>query len=183
MLGALVQSYEAIPRYVPALPFFATAGLLVVVRLPSVYVSSRLEEELNSELSSVTGAYRMVLDETLPIEMKPPMLRLRLDWSIDMVLAVTAILTPIAGVAFLNPVGFASDVGLILCVVVAATIGLIFTLLIAGHVKYADWSFPKRKGAVKIYSLSLVTWVGIVLNLIAGAVAFFFAEATFISPP
>jgi hypothetical protein len=117
------------------------------------------------------------LAELLPDEFEPEAIRQRYEWSMDIVLGATAIVAPIAGVAFLNPTGLSKNVGVALIVVVAVTVALIFVMLVTEPATYSHWCIPSGKA----WNVSPVTGVSVVLNIIAALVVGFLAESVYVT--
>lgn len=164
-----------IPQYTAAIPFVGTAVLLLVAQVAGKYVASRFEKDLNTFFSEAqqSGAItKTVVHEDLA----PSVLRQRFEWSVDAIVAATAIIAPAFGLALL-PINFEGHFGEILLGVGAATLVLFLLTLGADPGKYAGWSLIRGKR----WALSPVTWIGVLINLVCGVIAVLLSAQTYVS--
>ena len=154
-----------IPVYLPAIPF-AISGLFIgLAQLATRFVGRQLEKDAQQQIDSSDDP--PLLLQLLPVELRSGPLRQRFEWSIDLVVATSAVVPPIVGLLAFLPAGLgAAGVPLVGGVSLVALL-LIFLLLGVEPTAYGSWSRPRGRP----WALSLVTWVGLIVNLAAAVTA------------
>jgi hypothetical protein len=153
----------AVPRYVVALPFVGTILLLLVGQVLAWYIANQFGSFVTGELR---GSDNIL--ELLPSKLGPRALQLRFELSVDLIQAVPTVLTPAFGIAFLRLANLNDSGVLYFLAVPCVTLIVVFCLLNMTPGQYRRWGKPSRAQ----YRLSLITWSGLVLNVVAAVIAY-----------
>jgi hypothetical protein len=158
---------EEVSRAAVAAPFLLAAALLLLLQPFGRFIADKFDADLQAVFLQANVSSNGELEKYLPAEMYPANVRQRFEHLADVLAGGTAIVAPAGAVAGLNIAGLADQAATLIVLVLAASYALVFTMLRARPGRYASWARPRGKR----WALSPVTWIGVLLNLVAAGVA------------